>query len=287
MRRSPVLVLCRIGADHRIGGWAATPPGARNWDLALSPYEAVPDLARLAPDEILPAPGGKWEAIRAIFLARPDLLEGRDLVWLPDDDVEADPATLARLFAVALREGLALSQPALTPDSVFSHFVTVRHLLTELRYTNFVELMAPLATPELLRAALPMMEGRAGAKGMDYVWGRLAPPPRRERIAVIDAAPVSHRRPLGRTLAGAMAAAGRDLEEERRRFFAEHLGERYPRSRSLGAPGRWRAGLQGRLAVSLAGALTVLAHRALWRRAALGRAAKTIAAQLLRAEETP
>lgn len=277
-----VLVVLRIGADHRVGGWAKTPRGDRDWDLVLSPYQDVPDLDDFDADAVIPLPGGKWEAIHALFEAHPDWLENRALIWLPDDDLEGDAATVARLFAIARDKDLDLSQPALTPDSAFSHFVTVRHLLTKLRYTNFVELMAPLMTPSVLRAALPDMRGRAGAKGLDFIWHRFVRAPAERRVAVIDACAMAHRRPLGGALAPAMADKGRDLEVERAAFFKANLGPRYYRTLSLGHDGPLGRGRAGRVSVTLAGALTVLLSPGLWRRAALARAGKTLWAQLRR-----
>ncbi|MGG7564833.1 hypothetical protein ACQ5SO_01555 [Rhodovulum sp. DZ06] len=280
---APVLVVLRLGADHRVSGWAKTPRAARDWDLVLSPYQEVADLSAFE-GEVVPAPGGKWEALHALFVARPELWEHRARIWMPDDDLEGDAATVARFLALARARELSLAQPALTPDSAFSHFVTVRHLLTTVRYTNFVELMAPLATPEVLRASLPMMEGRAGAKGLDYLWARGLPP---RAVGVVDAAPMRHARPLGGALAPAMAKVGRDLEAERAAFFAAHLGGAHPRSRSLGHDGPLGRGRPGRACVTLAGALTVALSPPLWRRAALVRAGKTLWAQIARADDAP
>jgi hypothetical protein len=279
---APVLVVLRIGADHRVAGWANAPRARRDWDLILSPYQTVPDIGALDADASFPIPGGKWEAIHALFAAHPRLLDGRALIWLPDDDLQGDAATVARLFGIAGAHDLHLSQPALTPDSAFSHFVTVRHLLTKLRYTNFVELMAPLMTPAILRAALPQMEGRAGAKGLDFVWQRFVPAPAETRVAVIDAAAMGHHRPLGGALAPAMAGKGRDLEEERAAFFRANLGPRYYRTLSHGHAGPLGRGWIGRLSVTAAGALTVLLSPTLWRKDALVRAGKTLWAQVTR-----
>lgn len=279
---APVLVVLRIGADHRVGGWAKTPRGARGWDLVLSPYQDVPDLSEFDANAVIPLAGGKWEAIHAIFAERPDLLADRALIWLPDDDLEGDADAVARLFAIARAKDLDLCQPALTPDSAFSHFVTVRHLLTKLRYTNFVELMAPLMTPSVLRAALPEMRGRAGAKGLDFIWRRFVRPPADRRVAVIDACAMAHRRPLGGALAPAMAEKGRDLEQERAAFFSAHPELRRFRSLSFGHDGPLGRGWPGRVTVTLAGALTVLLSPGLWRRASLLRAGKTLWAQIRR-----
>lgn len=264
------LVLIRLGAEHRVSGWAKTSRAARDWDLVLSPYQDVPDLAEFEPDEILPEPGGKWDAIHRLLTRRPDLLDRAPRIWLPDDDLEAGPETVARLFALAEAHDLALAQPALTPDSAFSHAITLRNPFTRLRRTNFVELMAPLLTPELLRASLPDMKDRPAAKGLDFVWaGRVADP---RRVAIVDAAPVAHRRPIGRHLAGRARAAGHDIDAERDAWMAARFGRRWGRPVALG-PG-------GRLGATLLTALGFAASPALWRRANALRLAKHLLAQL-------
>jgi hypothetical protein len=137
------VVILRLGAAHRVSGWAKTPRAGRGWRLILSPYQDVPDLDAFDPDEILPRQGGKWDALHDLLTDRPDLLDA-PRIWLPDDDIEADPATVARFLDLAAAERLELAQPALTPDSHFSHAIAIRHPLARLRRTDFVEQMAPL-----------------------------------------------------------------------------------------------------------------------------------------------
>ena len=102
------LVILRIGADHRVSGWARTPRAARDWELILSPYQEVPDLDAFEPDAVIPREGGKWDALHAILTERPELLTRAPRIWLPDDDIEADAATVARLLDIAEAEDLAL-----------------------------------------------------------------------------------------------------------------------------------------------------------------------------------
>ncbi|MDB5820411.1 MAG: hypothetical protein JWQ11_4051, partial [Rhizobacter sp.] len=92
---------------------------------------------------------------------------------------------------------LHLAQPALTPDS----FHTWNTLLLEpgchLRYTGFVEVMAPLFSQHALSVcASTFAESRSGW-GLDWVWPVLCAEAGLAGIAVIDATPVWHTRPLG------------------------------------------------------------------------------------------
>lgn len=265
------LVVIRIGAEHRVGGWAKTPRAARDWDLVLSPYQALPDLEAFEADEVVPIQGGKWDALHDLFVQRPDLLARAPRIWLPDDDIEADAATVARFLAIAEAEDLALAQPALTPDSEFSHFITVRNPLCRLRRTNFVELMAPLLTPEVLAAAMPDMKGRPAAKGLDFVWQDLVDAPAR-RIAIVDAAAMAHRRPIGKLLVGRAKAAGQDVNAERDEWIAARLG-RWFRPVALG-PG-------GRVGAFVLAALGLLFVPQAWQRRWSARIGKHLRAQLV------
>ncbi|WP_339950445.1 hypothetical protein [uncultured Albimonas sp.] len=265
------VVILRIGADHRVSGWAKTPRAARDWALVLSPYQEIPDLAEFEPDAVIPREGGKWDVLHDILTERPELLTLAPRVWLPDDDIEAEAATVARFLAIAAAQDLALAQPALTPDSEFSHYITVRNPLTRLRRTNFVELMAPLLSPQTLVASLPDMKGRPAAKGLDFVWQDHVDRPAR-RIAIVDAAAMAHRRPIGAHLVGRAMAAGQDVNAERDDWIARRIG-RWPRPVALGPGGR-----PGAFALAVLG---LLATPRVWRRRWAVRIAKHLRAQLL------
>lgn len=238
------VVILRLGAAHRVSGWAKTPRVGRGWRLILSPYQDVPDLDAFDPDEILPRQGGKWDALHDLLTDRPDLLDA-PRIWLPDDDIEADPATVARFLDLAAAERLELAQPALTPDSHFSHAIAIRHPLARLRRTDFVEQMAPLLAPHVLRAALPDMQGRPAAKGLDFTWQAHVRDP--ARIAILDAAAMAHRRPLGRHLAGRARAGGVDIDADRQDWIRRRAGGwRRPRlTPGLGRPGAFLLALSG------------------------------------------
>ena len=201
MKTQPrTLVILRIGSDHRVSPWAKTPAAARDWDLLLSPYDTIPDLDEFDPEYTHPVKGGKWDAIFHIFDAQPELLESYDYFWLPDDDIETTPDCPVRLVEIAHKNALQLCQPALKADSQFSHLITIRNRFTRLRFTNFVELMAPLMTAGVLRKTLPHMRGRWAAHGLDYFWHRFAASGASHTVAIIDAVQVGHYRPKGKHL---------------------------------------------------------------------------------------
>jgi hypothetical protein len=141
--------------------------------------------------------GGKWDGLHAFFAANPRLLAQYDFIWLPDDDIAATTASINRLFDLTEKHALDLTQPSLTWDSYYSHFITLHNPRFELRWTNFVEIMAPVFSTDFLRRILPVFAGRRFGTGLDYVWSRWMPDPYC-RTAIIDSAAVRHTRPVGK-----------------------------------------------------------------------------------------
>jgi len=279
MTRTERLIVLRIGADYRCDGWAKTPKAQRGWRLLLSPYDDAVDVAAFDADWVVPHPGGKWDAIHDILLGHPEIFADARLIWLPDDDLEAESAAVEALFRYAETWDLALCQPALTADSLYSHYVTVENPRTTLRFTNFVELMAPLMRREVLDSAVPHMAGCGAAKGLDFVWHRAVPVPRERRIAIVDAAAMTHRRPLGRHLESRQKASGANPAAEARAFIAAHrpyyyrsLAHGFLSSQGRPVWSRWRTTL-----------ITVVAlcqSRQSWRRRNVGKIAKFFYAQV-------
>jgi hypothetical protein len=98
------------------------------------------------------------------------------------------------MFLICEDLKLELAQPALTVDSYFTHVVTLRHSEFQIRFTNFVEIMAPLFSTEMLARAYPTLAGNISGYGLDAVWPRMSS---LGRVAIIDETPVKHTRPVG------------------------------------------------------------------------------------------
>lgn len=216
------LVLVRLGSGHRITSWLTVPRTQRSWDLALSLYEQA-DLGD-APqvDYMHYYRGGKWDGIHAFFTAHPEVLAAYDYFWLVDDDIDAPPHQIDALFNYARAQKFELAQPALTLDSYYSHRITLCCPGFTHRHTNFVEIMAPLLARHLLERALPLFADTMSGLGIDWYWQRLANDPDRG-VAIIDALPVGHYRPLKIHLRSKLQEYGINPHDERRRL-AQSLG---------------------------------------------------------------
>jgi hypothetical protein len=121
------------------------------------------------------------------------------------------------IFDLCRSNGLAVAQPALSRDSYFSHFIFSQCPGFRLRYTNYVEIMAPCLGREILLRALPFFRDTMSGFGLDYIWCRW-PESGAFRAAILDAVAVHHTRPIGKILKAAIAASGRSastVEEQR------------------------------------------------------------------------
>jgi hypothetical protein len=132
-RRGLVIVRCGRSSLHE--GWRHG-EAAGLWDLQLCPYEPA------AADWPAVRPGHKWDGLHAHLLAD-ERWRDYDYIWLPDDDIAADAATIAALFERCREFDAAIAQPALTEDSYWALAVTKRNHGFVARATTFVEVMVP------------------------------------------------------------------------------------------------------------------------------------------------
>ena len=144
-----------------------------------------------------------------------------------DDDVETyfDPAAFAQFVT---QQGFALSQAALTPDSVAGHPVTLLHPSCAWRETNFVEVMAPFFTQALLKEAVGEFDRSISGWGLDALWG--ARYGASHSIAIVDVFTMAHRRPMdlkGGAFYRHLASLGLDPMREMADIFREFGIERF------------------------------------------------------------
>jgi hypothetical protein len=216
----PYLALFRAGPSS-LHPSAVERLGAQNFDYALSWFGDQPPAASDAVFVHLQK-GAKWPGLRATIAAHWDTISRYRYVWLPDDDLLCTPELVSRMFAVCDDLALDLAQPALTPDSYFAHVVTLQHSAFQVRFTNFVEIMAPVLSADMLVRVFPTLGEAVSGYGLDAVWPHLT---QLGKVAIIDDTPVKHTRPLGGPNYAFSKAAGLNPVQEDWLVCAQHFVE--------------------------------------------------------------
>ena len=187
------LIICCASERSMHYAWLDGDP-LRNWDLYLAPYRRVLP----AHHHDIPT-GGIINAKKFVMLH--DLLTRnhwwRDYrnVMLVDEDIFAMPETWSRFFEWTDQlDDMTMAAPALTPNSVSSHSVTVQQPGCHVRRVSFIESMMPCFRAETLALLLPtfLADPSGFGWGIDYAWAKLLD---YRGIYIVDATPVTHWRP--------------------------------------------------------------------------------------------
>lgn len=220
------LVIVRAGNDSLHPEWLEGVV-SRSWDLIVNYYGDKQDLYRVPSVERIDSKGPKWPALQELINTNPRFLQDYDYVWLPDDDLRINGAQINLLFEIMAQYGLKVAQPALTWNSYFGHLTTLRNASFRLRYTNYVEVMAPCLSTKLLAKALPLFNTNLSGWGLDFVWTKFTARPEVE-IAIIDAVTVQHTRPVGGPNYKALRERGISPWDELRTFCKSNGIEEEP-----------------------------------------------------------
>jgi hypothetical protein len=189
----PYLALFRAGPNS-LHPHAVQRLAEQNFDYALSWFGDQPPAHADGAAFVHFVKGAKWPGLEQTLLAHWDQIQKYRYVWLPDDDLLCVPEDVSRMFLICDELQLELAQPALTRDSYASHLITLQHPQFQLRFTNFVEIMAPLLSSDMLSRVFHTLAGRISGYGLDTLWPRFT---QIGKMAIVDDTPVKHTRPVG------------------------------------------------------------------------------------------
>lgn len=210
------LVIVRAGDTSLHPGWLAGPED-RNWDLIVNYFGSDPLRYRVPGVVRIDSVGPKWPLLQKLLIEHSELLEQYERIWFPDDDLEMAKAQMNRFFDICATHALELAQPSLSADSPLTHALLVHNRASALRYSNFVEVMAPCFSAACLRRALPTFSGTLSGWGIDWIWPRLATD-QAHGIAVVDEVVIRHTRELGGPNYDVLRAQGRSPLDELLQF---------------------------------------------------------------------
>src|ERR1035437_8200824 len=148
------LIICCASERSMHYAWLDGDP-MRNWDLFVSPYRLV--LHSPTHHDIQT---GKIRSTKK-FAALHDLLTQGQWwrsyrnVMLVDEDIFAMPRTWSRFFDLTDPLDMTMAAPALTPNSIASHPVTVQQPGCRMRRVSFIESMMPCFRDHILATLLP------------------------------------------------------------------------------------------------------------------------------------
>ena len=188
------LVVVRAG-DHSLHqSWTKNAP--KDWDLIVSyfgsqqsPYQKNDEVSLFVRDD-----GTKWDSIFRLLTDNPALLEKYEYIWFPDDDVDIDYSGISNLFKITAEYDLLMSQPAVLKDSHKTWQLLWHCPSFKLRYSSFIEVMAPCIKTTHLKEIMYLFKYSGSGLGLDVVWCLMTEYPY-QRAAVIDATPMAHTRP--------------------------------------------------------------------------------------------
>ena len=206
----------------------------KEFALLLVYYGDEKDRWREDADRYLVKKGSKWHLVSHAADRFDQLLSCYDNIWIPDDDILADTATINRMFRLFVDHRLELAQPSLDRASFMSHEITRQRRMLTLRFTNFVEVMVPIMTRRAFELLRPSFTENQSGWGLDYYWAsQIESRLDRDCIGILDAVSVRHTRQIdlehGRFYATLKKSPQDDLTELLTRYHLEEKQVEYKR----------------------------------------------------------
>jgi hypothetical protein len=188
------LIIAPAGDNSLFKQWMKKSP---NFDLVLLYYDDNIDIATSYTSYtpyVYTSKGEKYHLLKLFIQNNIDFILNYEYIWLPDDDVSINTESINKLFNLAKEHNLILTQPSM--DGYVSHEITKPISGSLLRYTNFVEVLAPLFSLPTLLKVYNTFDINYSSWGYDYLWPHLLNYPQ-DKIAIIDDIIMTHTRPVG------------------------------------------------------------------------------------------
>lgn len=188
------LVISTVGDKSIHKEWLSK---EQNFDLVLLYYGDDEKIAHSYYEDtpyVYMAKGFKWWLIKSFIQTHPQFMEKYNYIWFPDDDVRISTENINYLFDFCKEYNLWLCQPAM--KGYISHEITKPQYNSVLRYTNFVEVLAPMMSYKTVYKLLPTFDANYSSWGYEVTWDKILGNPK-DKIAIIDSIIMEHTKPVG------------------------------------------------------------------------------------------
>jgi hypothetical protein len=188
------LVISTVGDESLHSEWIQDNP---IFDLVLIYYGNNKDIAKIYSKQtpyVYAAKGEKYHLLKSFILSEPEFISQYSYIWLPDNDVSISTQSINKMFLLAEEYNLSLAQPAMI--GYVSHQITLPQPNNLLRYTNFVEVLAPLMSLDTLILVKNTFDKNYSGWGYDALWPYMLNYPK-DKIAIIDSVVMTHTKPIG------------------------------------------------------------------------------------------
>jgi hypothetical protein len=188
------LVISTVGDESLHSEWIQDNP---IFDLVLIYYGSNENIAKMYSKQtphVYMAKGEKYHLLKSFILSSLEFISQYSYIWLPDNDVSIPTEKINRLFQIADTYNLSICQPSMR--GYVSHAITIPLPNTLLRYTNFVEILAPLMDLKTLLYLKDTFDENYSGWGYDSLWPYMLNYPK-DKIAIIDSVVMTHTKPIG------------------------------------------------------------------------------------------
>ena len=188
------LVISTVGDESLHSEWIQDNP---IFDLVLIYYGNNKDIAEMYSKQtpyVYMAKGEKYHLLKSFILSELEFISQYSYIWLPDNDVSISTKNINKLFELANKYKLSLCQPSM--NGYVSHRITLPQPNNLLRYTNFVEVLAPMMNLETLLFVKDTFDENYSGWGYDFLWPYMLNYPK-DKIAIIDSIVMKHTKPVG------------------------------------------------------------------------------------------
>ena len=204
------LIISPVGDNSLHNSWMGDDA---NFDLVLLYYGDNENIAQsylYYTPYVYTAKGEKYHLLKSFIQSNLDFISNYKYIWFPDDDVSISTQNINKLFKIATQYELSISQPAM--EGYISHEITKPIPNSLLRYTNFVEVLAPLFDKETLFKVYDTFNLNYSSWGYDYLWTHLLGYPK-NKIAIIDDIIMAHTKPVGQSYSRFPRAPWEEMNE--------------------------------------------------------------------------